>query len=84
MAARERPDLVLCDVGLPGLDGFQVARELRAAELGSMLLVALTGYAREEDRIRSRESGFDLHLAKPVEPRELERVLGPQRAALSA
>jgi len=71
-----RPEVVLCDVGLPGLDGYKVARALRALPaLGSAYLVALTGYAAPEDLLSSREAGFDHHLAKPLTIEDLSRVL---------
>lgn len=70
-----RPAVILLDIGLPGLDGYQVAARLRAEGLGGELLVALTGYGAEEDRQRSREAGFDHHLTKPVHPGELKRLL---------
>jgi CheY-like chemotaxis protein len=78
LAALEwRPSVVLCDIGLPGLDGYGVARELRRNPLTAQVrLVAVTGYGSEEDRRRSREAGFDLHLTKPVEPDDLLRGLG--------
>jgi PAS domain S-box-containing protein len=61
-----RPDFVLCDIGLPGMDGYEVARALRAdPSLASTFLVALSGYALPEDLRRSREAGFDRHIAKP-------------------
>ena len=68
---RFRPEVVLMDIGLPGMDGYEVARRLRQdAELaaGIALLVAVTGYAEDEARRRSREAGFDHHLVKPVDP----------------
>ena len=68
------PDVVLCDVGLPGLDGFEVARRLRAAGSTAML-VALTGYASPEDVLRAQEAGFDHHLAKPTDLDKLDAVL---------
>jgi PAS domain S-box-containing protein len=76
-AAREfRPDVVLLDVGLPGMDGLEVARQLRAdPHTRSAALVAVTGFGQDEDRRKTREAGFDLHLVKPVEPDELRRVL---------
>jgi PAS domain S-box-containing protein len=75
--AREyHPDVVLCDLGLPGMDGYEVAAELRRAPGGGRpRLVAVTGYGREEDRRRSREAGFQYHLVKPIDPQELCAVL---------
>ena len=70
------PDLVLCDLGLPILDGYEVARALRAdPELSSSTLVAVTGYALPDDQRRAIDAGFDRHLAKPVPFAELESVL---------
>jgi PAS domain S-box-containing protein len=72
----ERPDVVVCDIGLPGFDGYEVARRLRQLPgLEKTVLVALTGYGQDEDRRRSQEAGFDQHLVKPADPAELERVL---------
>ncbi len=76
-ATREtRPDLVLCDIGLPGeLDGYDVARAIRQDDaLGSVRLVAVTGYGQEEDTRRAREAGFDQHLVKPVDVEDIERL----------
>ncbi len=70
------PAIVLSDLGLPGFDGYEVARRLRRQpELKGALLVALTGYGSEEDRQQSRAAGFDHHLVKPADPSDLERVL---------
>ena len=75
-ASTVRPDAVLLDLGLPGLDGYEVARRLRHAPGGQdMLIVALSGYGRQEDKERSRQSGFDFHLVKPVDPSAVERIL---------
>jgi signal transduction histidine kinase/CheY-like chemotaxis protein len=74
-ARAARPQVVLVDLGLPGLDGLEVARQLRADLGASVRLVAVTGHALEEDRRKTREAGFDAHLAKPVELEELNRVL---------
>jgi CheY-like chemotaxis protein len=70
----QRPDLVLLDIGLPDVDGYEVARRLRAAGCPA-ILAALTGYGQPEDRERALEAGFDEHLVKPVDPRALERLL---------
>jgi PAS domain S-box-containing protein len=69
------PDLVLCDIGLPGMDGYEVARELRAVRGHDVRLVALSGYAQPEDVARAMEAGFDEHVAKPADPRRLEQLL---------
>ena len=75
-ASTVRPDAVLLDLGLPGIDGYEVARRLRHAPGGrDMLIVALSGYGRQEDKERSRNSGFDFHLVKPVDPSAVERIL---------
>lgn len=74
-ALADRPQVVLIDLGLPGLDGFEVAHQIRAALGDEVLLVALTGYAQEEDRRRTHDAGFNAHLSKPVELEELNRVL---------
>lgn len=67
-----RPDIVLCDIGLPGMDGFQVASTLRKTpETAAVRLIAVTGYGQEEDRRRALEAGFDVHLVKPVDPQKL-------------
>jgi signal transduction histidine kinase len=71
-----RSDVVLIDIGLPGLDGFEVATQIRARRGAEPLLVALTGYGRAEDRHRSFEAGFDAHLTKPVLSDDLMSVLG--------
>jgi two-component system CheB/CheR fusion protein len=79
-----RPDVVLCDLGLPVIDGYEVAREIRTdPALAPAFLVALTGYALAEDERRASEAGFDRHLAKPVSAEQLQEVLretGPRAA----
>lgn len=84
-ARRVKPDVVLCDIGLPGLDGYGVARALRAdadPDVRSSLLIALSGYALQEDVATSKEAGFDRHVAKPPSLTVLEKLLaegpGPQ------
>ncbi len=75
-AQRERPDIVLLDINLPALDGYEVARRLREeGDWKEGLLVAVTGYGLEEDQRRAREAGFDLYLVKPVELEEMQTVL---------
>ena len=75
-AADYRPDVAVVDIGLPGMDGYEVARRLRAdpATSGAML-VAATGYGRDDDRRRAIDAGFDHHLVKPIDPAALERVV---------
>ena len=75
-AQQHRPDVVLCDIGLPGLDGYGVARTLRGNPATAQArLIAVTAYGREEDRRRSHEAGFERHLVKPVDPDDLRRAL---------
>ena len=73
-ADRLAPNVALVDIGLPGMDGYELARRLRSAHAG-LRLVALTGYGQASDRIRAREAGFDVHLVKPVELDVLQRLL---------
>lgn len=76
-ARRVRPDIVLCDVGLPDVDGYTVARALRADEAtAKSQLVALTGYDGDEEKQRAREAGFDRHVVKPIDPMMLEKLVG--------
>lgn len=70
------PEIVLCDIGLPGMSGYEVAMALRARGGAAMQLVAVSGYARPEDVERAERAGFDLHLAKPCDPAQIERLLG--------
>ncbi len=75
-AAEFRPDLILLDIGMPGIDGYEVARRLRRQpEFERTRVVAVTGWGAAEDRARSREAGFDDHLTKPVDPRTLASLL---------
>jgi CheY-like chemotaxis protein len=71
-----RPDLVLLDIGLPKLNGYEVARRIRQQPWGrDVVLVALTGWGQDEDRRRSQEAGFNLHIVKPLELAALEELL---------
>ena len=71
-----RPDVVLLDIGLPGLSGLEVARRIRKhAELESIVLVAMTGYGLAADRQRSKEAGFDHHLVKPADFDQVRKIL---------
>jgi CheY-like chemotaxis protein len=73
-----QPDLTLVDVGLPEMDGYEVARRIRSDPAGARLyLAALTGYGRPEDRERARAAGYDVHLVKPIDQGKLERLLVP-------
>ncbi len=84
-AAGFRPDAAVLDIGLPGMDGYEVARRLRADPAAApAVLVAVTGYGRDRDRERSREAGFDYHLVKPVDLAELHRALAAARPAVPA
>jgi two-component system CheB/CheR fusion protein len=70
------PDVILCDIGLPGMDGYTVAAELRRhPTTAPVCLIAVTGYGQEEDRRRSAAAGFDHHLVKPVDLGELQELL---------
>ncbi len=76
VAIAEKPDVAIVDIGLPGIDGYEVARRLRADPATRLLpLIALTGYGQDEDRRRALEAGFDLHLVKPVEAEQIEQAI---------
>jgi len=81
-AAAIRPDVALIDIGLPDIDGYEVARRLRAAKANeNLLLIALTGYGQPEDRDRSRQAGFDAHLTKPIGVERLKQAMASLRNA---
>ena len=76
LAGAFRPEVALLDIGMPEVDGHEVARRLRAEPWGrEILLVALTGWGQDEDRVRALAAGFDQHLTKPVDPDVIERLL---------
>ena len=75
-ASKHHPDVVLLDIGLPALNGYEVARRIRSQPWGKeIVLIALTGWGQEDDRSASRGAGFDAHLVKPVNHEELTRLL---------
>jgi CheY-like chemotaxis protein len=70
------PEVLFLDIGLPGMDGYEVARAVRRLPgMDELFLVALTGYGREEDRRKTREAGFDYHLVKPAGMEDVQRLL---------
>jgi two-component system, sensor histidine kinase len=75
LAKAAPPDVAVIDIGLPGLDGYEVARRIRSTVAPSTVLIALTGYSLPEDRQRAAEAGFDDHIVKPVDPADLSRLL---------
>ncbi len=80
-AALHRPEIILCDIGLPVMDGYQVIRRIREdAVLAQAYVIALTGYGREEDQRRALEAGFDLHLTKPIDRPTLTAALDTARS----
>jgi CheY-like chemotaxis protein len=82
-AADFRPDIVLLDIGMPGMDGYEVARRLRTLKSSDRdeRIVAVTGWGQDLDRQQSREAGFDVHLVKPVDMEQLESILGERNGA---
>lgn len=82
VAAAFRPDVMFLDIGMPKLNGYEVARRIRQQTWGmDMVLIALTGWGQEEDKRRSREAGFDAHLVKPVLPATVEKLVAGVPAA---
>jgi CheY-like chemotaxis protein len=81
VAADFRPDVMLLDIGMPGMDGYELARRVREQPWGkSAMLIAVTGWGQDQDRQRSRDAGFDQHLVKPVELEALEKLLGAPKS----
>ncbi|MEN3278287.1 MAG: hypothetical protein V7631_4077 [Massilia sp.] len=84
-AAFERPDVFILDIGLPDMNGYQLAQSLRAMpQFATTMLIALTGYGQLADKARAREAGFDLHIAKPAEPEEILAALASVQVAPEA
>jgi CheY-like chemotaxis protein len=80
-----RPDVVVLDIGMPGLDGYVVARRIRRARWGKeIVLVALTGWGQDEDKRRAIEAGFDRHFTKPVSPRKIHELFAGLRDVATA
>jgi CheY-like chemotaxis protein len=75
MLVGEKPDLALVDLGLPGVDGFQVARETRDQLGDGVVLIAVSGFGQPDDKRRAIESGFDEHITKPADVKDIESVL---------
>ena len=70
------PNIVIVDIGLPEMDGYEIARRLRRRpQIADVWLIAMRGYGTDSDRQRSKEAGFDHHLVKPVDPQKLEELL---------
>jgi PAS domain S-box-containing protein len=82
IALAEPPDVVLLDIGLPGMNGYEACKSMRRGGLTSTLIVATTGYGQDEDRRRSREAGFDSHQVKPVMLSTIQALMGQQIAAI--
>jgi CheY-like chemotaxis protein len=76
LVATELPSVLLLDIGLPGLDGYEVCRSIRDRGLTDLRIIAMTGYGQERDRARAREAGFDTHTVNPVDVAELTRLVG--------
>jgi CheY-like chemotaxis protein len=72
---QDPPDVVLCDIGLPGMSGYEVAKRICAKLAHEIRLVAVSGYAQPDDVKRAMEAGFDAHVAKPPDPAEIDRLL---------
>ena len=72
-----QPHIAFCDLGMPGMNGFELAASLRAS-YPDIVLVALTGWGSEEDKRRTRAGGFDFHVTKPIAFEEIERILGAE------
>jgi two-component system CheB/CheR fusion protein len=82
---RLRPDAVLLDIGLPAIDGYLVAEHIRAQpENGRTMIVAVSGYGQEQDRVRSKSVGFDYHVVKPIDPNVLAGLVGSLRLSRDA
>jgi CheY-like chemotaxis protein len=83
LAAAFRPDVILLDIGMPKLNGYDVCRRIRGQPWGrNIVLVAYTGWGQDDDKRKSQEAGFNLHMVKPVEPVALDRLLAGLQATM--
>jgi len=73
-----KPEICIVDIGLPDLNGFEVAMKIKECDYQPELLIALTGYGQAEDRKKVIEAGFDLHLVKPIEPTQLMKTIAQE------
>lgn len=73
-------DALVLDIGLPGIDGYELARRLRGSQQPALRLVAITGWGQDHDRARARDAGFDAHLTKPAEPDAVLAVIAGKGA----
>ena len=80
VAGRERPDVLLLDIGLPQMNGYEVCQSLRASGFKDALIVAVTGYGQDSDRQLAADAGFDTHLVKPVSLRVIQELLAKHAA----
>ncbi len=83
MLAQKRPNVIISDIGMPGQDGYQFMHGLRKDGILTPA-IALTAFARPEDRMRALQAGYQMHLAKPVDPAELITVVGSMTGRLSS
>ena len=81
VARAKDPDIALVDIGLPGIDGYEIARRVRARDTRRPVLIALTGYGQPSDRRRATDAGFDVHVTKPVNSSALLELLANRRTA---
>lgn len=84
VARAYHPEVVLLDLGLPGIDGYEVARRLQSEGLSGEMLVAVSGYGQPEDRLRTKAAGFDAHLIKPIDPTEVRKVVEQRRGVAAS